>query len=134
MMEGQMTARSTLQRLALAVLLPLLTLAVWGQGYDRYRCSFSGQVETEDDECCPAREQPAPPSVHAAPCCDRETAQVTRPPAELTTSHASFEAPTLPAGEAEPPARASHRTLAAAKTAPPPAQTPLLLAKQSLLI
>jgi hypothetical protein len=127
----------TVRLVSLAALLPLLVVAAAGIGYDRLRCRYTGLVETAETEdgCCPAEDAPATPVVREAPCCDRETAAVTHPPAEPTAGHAPFEAPPAPSVLALlPPAAPALPNLArAAKTSRPP-PTPLLLVKQSFLI
>jgi hypothetical protein len=123
--------------ISLAVLLPLLALAVSGFGYDRFRCAFSGEVsDVSEPGCCPAEDPPAVPIVGAASCCDHESAQVVRPPAEIAGSRvAQVSAPGLPVSCAclpvARPAPVSRLVRIEVNRLPHP---PLLLLKQSFLI
>ena len=56
-----MRSRLAERLVSLAALLPLLAFVVAGIGYDRFRCTFTGEVS--EMGCCPAEDPPAAPVV-----------------------------------------------------------------------
>jgi hypothetical protein len=130
-----MRTRLSARLVSLAALLPLLALAVSGFGYSRYRCTFTGVAAEES--CCPAEDAPDAPVVSAASCCDHESAEVVRPPAETAPTSTTFAAltPALISFVVLPPvlaARVPASVRATSALGPPSA--PLVVLKQSFLI
>jgi hypothetical protein len=129
-----MRSRLAERLVSLAALLPLLAFVVAGIGYDRFRCTFTGEVS--EMGCCPAEDPPAAPVVSGASCCDHETALAVRVPAEPAPAHAlaapEVFAVALPARFAPGPAPAATFAPPAPGRAPP--RPPLVLVKQSFLI
>jgi hypothetical protein len=100
-----MRRRQTARFISIAALLPLLALAVSGVGYSRFRCAFTGAVsDVSEPGCCPAEAPPAVPTLSSSSCCDHESGQVVRPPAETAGPEASCApAPALLASTAVVP-------------------------------
>jgi hypothetical protein len=127
-----MRARIHARIVSLAALLPLLVVAVAGTGYDRMRCTFSGEVS---EGCGPSEEQaPATPALNGASCCSHESARTVRLPAEAVAPQlvASLATTVLPELGVLPAPAAPAFAPRAVSNAPPP--TPLVLVKQSFLI
>jgi hypothetical protein len=120
--------------ISLAALLPLLAFVVAGIGYDRFRCTFTGEVS--EMGCCPAEDPPAAPAVSGASCCDHEIARVVRVPAEPAPARevAALDALALPLPALFAPAPAPAATFAPPAPGRAPPRPPLVLVKQSFLI
>jgi hypothetical protein len=133
-LERIVRARLTPRLVSLAALLPLLAFAVSSVGYDRFRCTFSGQVS--EDGCCPSDDAPATPTLVSASCCDHESARPVKVPALSSDArHAvAIDLPPVAPQLASllAPRDAARLSRPASSHAPPP--TPLLLLKQSFLI
>jgi hypothetical protein len=127
-----MRPRTHARFVSLAALLPLLVVAVSGFGYDRMRCTFTGEVS--ESGCCPTEEAPATPAINGASCCDHESARIVRLPGEAAAPPvvAALSAAVLPQVGVLPVPSAPAAAPRAVSHAPPP--TPLLLVKQSFLI
>jgi hypothetical protein len=129
-----MRSRRTSRLVSLAALLPLLA-AVAGVGYDRFRCTFTGEVS--ETGCCPSAAPPragAPAVVDAASCCAHETAHAAQVPAEscarpLLLLDVAAARPQVPARLAI--SAAVFTRLARAQAPPRPS---IVLLKQSFLI
>jgi hypothetical protein len=130
-----MRVRSAHSFVTFAALLPLLVVAVSGQGYDRMRCMFSGQVsELSEGGCCPAEDAPAMPVASGASCCAHESARTVKLPAEAAAPRltAAPVIAVLPELGSLPARVAPSSAPRAISQAPPP--IPLVLVKQSFLI
>ncbi|HVX96436.1 MAG TPA: hypothetical protein VHK47_16095 [Polyangia bacterium] len=129
-----MRSRLAGRLVSLAALLPLLAFVVAGIGYDRFRCTFTGEVS--EMGCCPADDPPAAPVVTGASCCDHETALRLRVPVEPAPARElaplDVFAVALPAPFTPEPAPAATFAPPAPGRAPP--RPPLVLVKQSFLI
>jgi hypothetical protein len=129
---GGMRARVRNRVISLAALLPLLVVAVAGFGYDRMRCTFTGEIMAEG--CCPSEDPPATPTLNGASCCDHESARTVRLPSEAPapSAVADLSLVALPEVGVLPAPVAPSFAPRAVSHAPPP--TPLVLVKQSFLI
>ncbi|HVR02228.1 MAG TPA: hypothetical protein VMT47_08855 [Polyangia bacterium] len=132
-MRSRLTARLAPRIVGWAALLPLLAMAFAGQGYDRFRCAFTGEVS--EVGCCAGQEAPAGPAANAASCCDHESARPVRVAAEPPSPR--LAASLLPApvsAVSAPPVQPAAAALAPRPGAQAPRSPPLLLVKQSFLI
>jgi hypothetical protein len=127
-----MRSRFSSRLVSLAALLPLLTLAVSGLGYDRFRCTFTGEVS--EVSCCSSDEAPALPAASAS-CCDHEGARAVRVPAEARSPREAIVArPALVTVVRLAPTSPARATLAPRADAQAPPSPPLRVLKQSFLI
>ena len=132
-MRSRLTARFTPRWLGWAALLPLLAMTLAGQGYDRFRCAFTGEVSAVG--CCAGQEAPAGPAANAASCCDHESARPVHVAAEPPSPRlAASELAAPVTAVSAPPARPTAAALAPRPGAQAPPSPPLLLVKQSFLI
>jgi hypothetical protein len=128
-----MRSRLTARVIGWAALLPLLAMAFAGQGYDRFRCAFTGEVSAAG--CCAGGEAPAGPAANAASCCDHESARPVRVAAEPPSPRLAASQLAAPVSAASaPPAQPAAAALAPRPGAQAPPSPPLLLVKQSFLI
>jgi hypothetical protein len=132
----RIVVRSSISKrlVSLAALLPLLAFAASGVTGAHCHCALTGAViYGADDDCCAGEDAPSSPVVSAPRCCEREAANVVRPPVEPTAPVPLLSCVELPAAApllAPPPTSASVPT-AASFSGPRP---PLLVLKQSFLL